>query len=488
MASIHQRQKKRLSKSQRRQLKKRQAAKARRQRRKLQQSYDRLPDSVRRLLQWFAPAFSRPSFLRFALLSIGFLLTLGPRTVCNVLRLLCGKGLGHASSSHRFFSTRRWDNWTLARLLIGWILRWLVPNGPVTVAVDDTVTEHPGRKVYGKGRHRDAVRSSHSHTAYRWGHRWVVLAILVRFPFSRRRWALPVLVALYQNESVNREQNRRHKTPSQLAAGMLRVLMRWFPRRQFICTADSNYGGHDLARLAARSKQRLGYVSPFYADAHLVEPPPVVEGKRGSGRPRKKGKRLPTPQEVVAHSSQRIRLKVNWYGGGQRRVEVVSGVGHWYQAGSPLVQVRWVFVHDCAGTHRDEYFFTTDVQMTVEQIIDVYTGRWNLETTFQEMRSQLGLESSRGRHAQTVLRVEPCQFGLYTLVALLYQGMPSKHAKVEGIRWPGKAHVTFSDAITAVRRWLWVEWVFAEPQMARFFKNLPKEMRQTLLQGLAPAL
>jgi hypothetical protein len=484
MASIANPTKKRISKSQHRQLKKQQAAKARRARRQLRQSYDRLPDSARRLLQWLAPAFTKPSFLRFALLTIGYLLTLGPRTVCNVLRLLSGKGLGHASSCHRLLSMRRWDSWALARLLIGWIFRWLVPEGPVMVVADDTVTEHPGRKVYGKGRHRDPVRSSHSYTAYRWGHRWVVLAILVRFPFSHRRWALPVLVALYQTESTNRQHNRSHKTPSQLLAGLLCVLMRWFPDRQFVCTADSNYGGHDLARLAARSGSRLSYVSRFYADAHLVEPPPVYSG---SGRPRKKGARLPAPQEVVAETKERSRLQVGWYGGGQRQVEVVTGTGQWEQSGSPLVEVRWVYVHDKTGTHRDDYFFSSDVSMSAARVIEIYTGRWNLETTFQEMRSHLGLESSRGRHPQTVLRAEPCQFGLYTVVALLYQGLPKKDAKVRGVSWPGKAHVTFSDAITCVRRWLWQDWVLAEPKTAGVFKKLPREMRQTLLEGLAPA-
>ena len=60
---------------------------------------------------------------------------------------------------------------------------------------DDTVDEHRGKKVYGKACHRDAVRSTHSYTAYRWGHKWVVLAMLVKFPFACRPWALPVLVA-----------------------------------------------------------------------------------------------------------------------------------------------------------------------------------------------------------------------------------------------------------------------------------------------------
>ena len=124
------------------------------------------------------------------------------------------------------------------------------------------------------------------------------------------------------------------------------------------------------------------------------------------------------PEQVVAHA-RRTRLNVAWYGGGRRDVAVVTGTGQWYRAGQPLVPVRWVFVQDRTGTHRDEYFFTTDVGWTAAQVIETYTGRWNLETTFQEMRSSLGLETTRGWSEQTVLRVAPCLFGLYTVVAAL---------------------------------------------------------------------
>jgi hypothetical protein len=66
----------------------------------------------------------------------------------------------------------------------------------VILVGDDAVDGHPGRRVYAKARHRDPVRSSHSYTAWRYGHKWVVLAVLVRFPFATRPWALPVLVDL----------------------------------------------------------------------------------------------------------------------------------------------------------------------------------------------------------------------------------------------------------------------------------------------------
>jgi Archaeal putative transposase ISC1217 len=180
-------------------------------------------------------------------------------------------------------------------------------------------------------------------------------------------------------------------------------------------------------------------------------------------------------------------LRVAWYGGGRRDVEVVTGTAHWYQAGQPLVAVLWVWVHDCTGTHRDEYFFTTDVRWTAAQVIETYTGRWNLETTFQELRSYLGLETTCGWTERTVLRVAPCLFGLYTVVAALYLQLPARRRVGGLLAWAGKEDVTFSDALTAVRRWLWVEWVFAIPGHGAAFAKLARPFQQLLLAGLAPA-
>jgi hypothetical protein len=126
------------------------------------------------------------------MLVLAAVLTTGRRTVTNLLRTVRGKTPGHMSSYHRVFSPRRWSAWGLARLLITFLLDHVVPPGPVLLAGDDTVTEHPGPRVFGKGRHRDGVRSTHRYTAYRWGHKWVVVSVLVTLPFATRPWALPV--------------------------------------------------------------------------------------------------------------------------------------------------------------------------------------------------------------------------------------------------------------------------------------------------------
>jgi hypothetical protein len=474
MTSLTRRPRKRLSKEQLRAFRRQQARQARVARRQLDRIHQQLPKQVRAVFDPLEPAFTRPTHRRFVLLALAAILTLGGRTICNLLRCLGALAPGNFTSYHRVFSRNRWSSWMLARRFTQTVLARFAPQGPIELAGDDTVAEHPGPKVYGKGCHRDPVRSTHSFTVFRWGHKWVALTLLVRVPFATRRWALPLLVALYQPEEDNRSQGRRHKTPPQLLRQMLRVLLRWFPERTFVCSADGNYATHELAELATQYPKRLTFVSRFYSDANLVTPPPSYSGR---GRPRVKGRELPSPAEVVQSARWRQALEVAWYGGGRRRVEVVSGTGSWYRSGKPLVPLRWVFVHDLTGTHRDEYFFTTDLAMNPTKLIETYTGRWNIETTFQEVRSYLGLETTRGWTRNTVLRVGPCLFGLYTVVAWLYAELPARFTRGRVVDWPGKRDVTFSDAITAVRRWLWLEWILTILGHREAFSKLSGSLR-----------
>jgi hypothetical protein len=109
-----------------------------------------------------------------------------------------------------------------------------------------------------------------------------------------------------------------------------------------------------------------------------------------------------------------------------------------------------------------------------------------IETTFEEARSALGLETTRGRWKRTVLRAAPCLLGLYTVVAVLFHALPAAK-RVGAVAWPGKAAVTFSDAMCAVRRWLWNEAVLPQAGDGTALQKLPEPIRELLLTTLAPA-
>lgn len=445
-----------------------------------------IPTWVMPVFTVFRPAFSTPTYHRFLVLVLAAVWTTGRRTVTNLLRTVRDQAPGHMSSYHRVFSQRRWSAWALARLLITCLLDHVVPPGPVLLAGDDTVTERPGPHVCGKGRHRDGVRSTHRDTAYRWGHKWVVVSVLIKLPCATRPWALPILVALYRPPEWDRLHGRRHKTPAHLARLLLARLMRWFPQHHFIFVGDSGYGTSETARFCRKHRRSLTLVSTCYGDAALYAPPPP-RTRRTMGRPRVKGPKLASPQEVVANRAKRTNLRVAWYGGTTRDIEVVTGTGHWYRIGEALVEVRWVYVHDCTGTHRAEYFFTTNTTMKPQHIVECDTQRWSIETTFQECREYLNLESTKGYGQQTVLRFTPCLFGLYTMIVLLYRQLPRPSRTLGAIFWRGKVTVTCSDMITCVRRALWEQWVFHTPAASPEFSKLSQSLQETILSALAPA-
>jgi hypothetical protein len=145
-----------------------------------------------------------------------------------------------------------------------------------------------------------------------------------------------------------------------------------------------------------------------------------------------------------------------------------------------------VFVHDREGTHRDEYFYTTDPRMGAGTIVSRYAGRWNLECTFQESRAYLQSETTRGWSRRTVLRATPCLLGLYSVVALQCDALPAT-ARAWGINWPGKSIVTYSDALCVVRLRLWSETVFREAGIGVGREKLPGPVWSLRCAALAPA-
>jgi hypothetical protein len=156
------------------------------------------------LLAALAPVFTTPTFDRFVTLFGSAILCTGRRTVANLLRTARPLCEGHRTTYQRVLSSAEWSAVQLACRLARLVLALVPIDQPVILAGEDTVDGHPGRKVYGKARHRDPVRSSHGHTAWRYGHKWVFLAVLVRFPWAHRPWALLVLVDLYRSEQDTR--------------------------------------------------------------------------------------------------------------------------------------------------------------------------------------------------------------------------------------------------------------------------------------------
>ena len=443
-----------------------------------------LPKAAEPLFDRFSVAFSKPTFQRFILLTVGAIVAMGRRTTTALLWTVRSAVEGHPSSYHRVFSRSPWSVWSLGNVLAAVVLELIPADQRVVLSVDDTVAQHKGKHVYGKGCHHDAVRSTQTHIIWKWGHKWVVLAINVKLPFAKRAWALPVLCALYKPVDLDRKEGHPHRTPIELAKGLVAALIHWFPTRRFVLLGDGGYASHDLACFARRHRRHLTLVSRFHDDANLYGLPARPRRVK-AGRPRTKGKKLASPGWIVARA-KRTRAKAGWYGGGQRRIEFVSQSSHWYKSGGGLVDLRWVFVHDRDGTHRDEYFYCTDPDLPAPEIVTLFTARWSIEVTFQEVREHLGFETTKQHSAKSVLRTGPCLLGCFSVVSLIYAKLV-EHRKPIVHSTPSytKKEPTFSDALQTVRRCLWDETILKQAMPQAVVSKLPGKFRNFVLDQLS---
>jgi hypothetical protein len=349
----------------------------------------------------------------------------------------------------------------LSRILFFKIIQLIPPHTVIELVVDETLVRRYGPYVIGLGMHRDAVRSSHSRTAVTPGHKWVVVAIVLRLPFLHRALALPLVSALYTPKK-HAKRNRadrfypRHRTVGDLTLLLVRLVVFWAPNRRFRLLGDGAYGTHELADVmnpASNSPglRRITLVSRFRMDAALYGAPPKYSGR---GRPRLKGKRLPSPSDVASHAQTEWKEeRVAWYGGKCETVQLCSRVGLWYKCGAQAKWIRWVVIRDPNGKRREEVFFTTDTTLNPKEIVEAYVRRWSLETTFQEMREHLGLETLRNRTRLAVQRSVPLLLGVFSLVVVWFaRDVENQEACKRETPWHRKRSVTFSDMLAAARQ------------------------------------
>jgi hypothetical protein len=295
-----------------------------------------------RLLAPFVPLFSKRVWQNAQVLLMGAILTPGRRTVSSALRAM---GLDQHKRFHRYhrvLSHASWSSVKASRVLLGLLVEMFVAEeDPLVVGIDDTLERRWGKKIAAKGIYRDPVRSTHENFVKSSGLRWICLMLLVEIPWASRVWALPFLCALAPSERYAARRGKHHKKITEWAWQLLLVLRRWYPQREIVAVADRAYASLKLLNRCRKLRNPITFITRLRLDAALYEPaPPRRPGQRG--RPRLKGERLPNLSVVAEDPATVWELTTiaNWYGGGERMVEVASETAVWYSTGLFAVPIR----------------------------------------------------------------------------------------------------------------------------------------------------
>ena len=445
-----------------------------------------LPDAMIRLLAPFAPLFSRRVWMHAQLLVMGAILAPGTRTVSAILRVLGLSQQRPFQQYHRVLSRAVWSSLAVSRVLLARLIVTFVPTGPLIFGLDETIERRWGAKIAARGIYRDAARSSDSHLVKTSGLRWVTLHLLVELPWTERVWALPVLTALAPSERYHQTRGMRHKTLTDWARQLTLQARRWWPEREIIVVADSNYAALDLLGALSQRRKPVHLVTRLRLDAALYAPAPARQPGQ-IGRPRLKGERLPTLQARLEDPSTvwtRVRV-ADWYDHGARELEIASETAVWYHTGKAPVPIRWVLVRDPDDAFPPQALLSTDLAADPVALLTWYSWRWQVEVTYQEVRRHLGVETQRQWSELAIARTTPALLGLYSLVTLLaHEHLARSPATLRQASWYVKSQPTFGDALALVRRDIWAHLDFsrsaAEDDTVKVSRALLEHLTETL--------
>lgn len=427
------------------------------------------------ILGGFARLFSKRIWEHAKILWIGAILSPGERTVTAALRVMGLSGEKHFQNYHRVLNRAVWSSLEASHILLGLLVSAFAVRGPVILGLDDTIERRRGAKIKAKGIYRDPVRSSHKHFVKASGLRWLSLMLLAPIPWAKRVWALPFLTVLAPSERYYKGKVRKHKKLTEWARQLVLQARRWLPKRFLVVVADSSFAVIDLLWQLRQLKNPICMITRLRLDAALYEPAPSASGKRG--RPRKKGKRLPTLEKMAEDKHTRWkRLTVqDWYGEKKRKIETISNTAIWYHNGQPPLPIRWVLVRDPKKIFKTQALLCTDVNISAEQILQWFTRRWQVEVTFHEVRTHLGVETQRQWADLSILRITPALLSLFSVVTLLANLHAQKQKlPVQQTAWYLKPLPTFSDALSIVKQTLHAHRYFHTSQLHHEIRKVPR--------------
>jgi DDE superfamily endonuclease len=436
------------------------------------------------LLEPFRPLFTAPTWKKMLTLLRGTLLARGRRTVTAALWQTGHEQDPHFSTFHQVLNRARWSPLQASQRLLRLIMETFgQAGGTLDIVIDETLERRWGAKIRKRGHYRDSALSSHERSVSSPGLRWMVLAVVVRVPWTQQRWALPFLCVLATTPEVSANLGLRHKTLGMRARQVVSLLRRWLPGVPMKLLGDGAYSILELGLHCSR--QQITLIAPFRLDSMIHQPAPLRDSHT-IGRPRVVGPRLPSLDQVL-HDPHTVweRLRLDWYGEGQRTLELCTGTACWYRFGSTPLPIRWVLTRDPAGKRPAKALFSTDQVQPAEDIVRDFMKRWSLETTFEESRAYLGIETQRQWSDRAIERTTPLLFGLYSLVALFGSALaPDGHPQHRQAAWYHKLAATFSDILALVRRHLWGNFVFPTSRSHPDVVLLPRSTLQQLAHAV----
>ncbi len=364
------------------------------------------------------------------------LLCLGRHTVTGLL-CTAGRPQHDWSADYRLYTRGRVDPEALFSVVRRNVAARLPADAPFLVALDDTLERKRGRKIPGTAWRRDPLSPPFG-VNWVWGRRILQLSALL--PLNQPGWvrALPIdhvdaPTAVHPRRHAAPElwaayrQQQRELNINRQALGRIERL-----RQQLYCerpggrlwlVGDGRFTNRTLLRNLPAGVTFIGRVRH---DAKLCQVPTAAAvGPRG-GRPRVYGAALPTP-EALRQDEARPWQVVRAFAAGREHAFRIKTLGpvRWRATGKQdlqLIVIAPLGYRLSQGGRRlyrqPAYLICTQPQAPLDQVLQAYLWRWDIEVNFRDQKTVLGVGQAQVRHPQAVQRVPAVAVAAYALLLL----------------------------------------------------------------------
>lgn len=344
---------------------------------------DFFPIALLYYLNEFCQCFTSPSFVYFKAYIWAMLMNSGNKRMTNVASV-CFFLDKNISSFRRFLSENQWNMRTVAQTLLNILLQrlgnQLTIHDGFLACVDTTLVSKTSEKMV-------AVQRWHQHSGNSdklssiIGHHWAIIGLIAKHPI--RFICLPILTRLIQG----------HGTPQLWIAGtdgVIRVADFWDSILPLVAELKSYLPSTIKLRLVADAyfskvpfiksllAQNVHLISRLRKDSVAWDPLSTFSFPRKRGRPKTKG----TMWKLVnlLKFSQQQSLETPSYG---HISFVLRDV--YLRNLKNLVRVLVI-----ATNHKPIILLSTDLSLSPQQIIEIYSSRFSIEFAIRDLKQHFG--------------------------------------------------------------------------------------------------
>jgi hypothetical protein len=286
-----------------------------------------------------------------------------------------------------------------------WSRLWKMIPDPLTdgrllLALDDYINPKTGKKIFGCEKVFDHA-AKQNQSKYPWAQNIVAIGLL---KVIKGRWAcLPLSYRFYHLkksiERMNRNGSRAKitfETKLAQAAGMISDIADTFRQAGIILVTDSWFGNNGLWKPVHKQLGKRFHMISRLRSNHNVFEPPVPDRKAKVGRPKKYGKKLGSVTSLATgFKALAGQYKVNLYG--RERCVVAYERVVMLKTIKCAVRVVWIYRNT-----QWVALYSTDLTLSVRQIIEYYGARWKIEASFKELKRDIGSAETQTRHPNAV--------------------------------------------------------------------------------------